>query len=277
MADEAVYVLTDYLQSLDNLPDETKHTFDEISVKEMALHDLGKQIQAADQQIQSHVKSLGSHVPHPKEESLYSSIREKYEKSIIIQSEKVQLAERARVVLMRHIKRLDDKLMKLGPGFTPAELLSQANDLNFSSASLNSPVGVSARQVPAQARNGTGRRQSSVFGRTASQNGGVQQGMVDGASAGAGRSQKASGTISKAPGVKAGAAAYSEVVSEEEEDQEEEDNEKYCFCQQGSYGQMVACDNEDCEREWFHMECVGLKAPPEGTWYCEACREKMGN
>ncbi|WBW72709.1 ING family-like protein Png1 [Schizosaccharomyces osmophilus] len=276
MADEAVYVLTDYLQSLDNLPDETKHIFDEISVKEMALHDLGKQIQTADQQIQSHVKSQGSHIPHPKEESFYTSIREKYEKSIIIQNEKVQLAERARAVLMRHIKRLDDKLMKLGPGFTPAELLNQANDLtSLSSVSLNSPAGASARQAPVQARNGVGRRQSSIFGRTASQNGGFQQGVVDGV--GAGRPQRPTGTISKAPSVKAGAAAYSEAVSEEEEDQEEEDNEKYCFCQQGSYGQMVACDNEDCEREWFHMECVGLKAPPEGTWYCEACREKMGN
>ncbi|EPY53392.1 ING family Png1 [Schizosaccharomyces cryophilus OY26] len=275
MADEAVYVLTDYLQSLDNLPDETKHIFDEIGVKEMALHDLGKQIQTADQQIQSHVKSQGSHIPHPKEESLYTAIRENYEKAIRIQNEKVQLAERARAVLMRHIKRLDDKLVKLGPGFTPMELLSQANDLSLSSGSMYSPAGVSsARQTPVQARHGAGRRQSSAFGRTTSQNGGFQYGMVDGV--GTGRTQKASGAASKAP-VKAGAAAYSGAVSEDEEEQEEEDNEKYCFCQQGSYGQMVACDNEDCEREWFHMECVGLRAPPEGTWYCEACREKIGN
>lgn len=27
---------------------------------------------------------------------------------------------------------------------------------------------------------------------------------------------------------------------------------------QVSYGQMVACENPDCETEWFHFACVGL-------------------
>ena len=29
-----------------------------------------------------------------------------------------------------------------------------------------------------------------------------------------------------------------------------EDNKIYCFCNRTSFGDMVACDNEDCEREW---------------------------
>ncbi|KAK9475300.1 uncharacterized protein V1510DRAFT_371401, partial [Dipodascopsis tothii] len=53
------------------------------------------------------------------------------------------------------------------------------------------------------------------------------------------------------------------------------DNEPvYCYCQQVSYGEMVACDGPDCKREWFHLPCVGLSAPPKGQWYCEECAAK---
>ncbi len=41
----------------------------------------------------------------------------------------------------------------------------------------------------------------------------------------------------------------------------------YCICQQVSYGEMIACDNENCEIEWFHYNCVGLSGPPKGKWY----------
>ncbi|GAA0141827.1 chromatin/chromatin-binding, or -regulatory protein [Lithospermum erythrorhizon] len=45
----------------------------------------------------------------------------------------------------------------------------------------------------------------------------------------------------------------------------------YCFCNQVSYGEMVACDNPDCKIEWFHFPCVGLKDQPKGKWYCSDC------
>ncbi|KAM7485311.1 hypothetical protein LguiA_001320 [Lonicera macranthoides] len=45
----------------------------------------------------------------------------------------------------------------------------------------------------------------------------------------------------------------------------------YCFCNQVSYGEMVACDNTDCKIEWFHYGCVGLKEQPKGKWYCSDC------
>ncbi|KAF7150804.1 hypothetical protein RHSIM_Rhsim02G0050900 [Rhododendron simsii] len=45
----------------------------------------------------------------------------------------------------------------------------------------------------------------------------------------------------------------------------------YCFCNQVSYGEMVACDNPDCKIEWFHYGCVGLNQQPKGKWYCSEC------
>ncbi|KAI9251041.1 hypothetical protein BY458DRAFT_493726 [Sporodiniella umbellata] len=45
----------------------------------------------------------------------------------------------------------------------------------------------------------------------------------------------------------------------------------YCYCQQVSFGEMVACDQHDCEIEWFHLACVDLKTVPKGKWYCDNC------
>ena len=47
----------------------------------------------------------------------------------------------------------------------------------------------------------------------------------------------------------------------------------YCYCGQVSWGEMVACDGKDCPREWFHLTCVELNAPPEGKWYCKECKK----
>ncbi|GMF05886.1 unnamed protein product [Ambrosiozyma monospora] len=53
-----------------------------------------------------------------------------------------------------------------------------------------------------------------------------------------------------------------------------EDDELYCFCQQVSYGDMIACDNSNCKYEWFHYGCVGLTEPPKGIWYCPDCAKQ---
>ncbi|KAJ6645809.1 Inhibitor of growth protein 4 [Pseudolycoriella hygida] len=47
----------------------------------------------------------------------------------------------------------------------------------------------------------------------------------------------------------------------------------YCFCDQVSYDEMVACDNLDCPIEWFHFACVGLVTKPKGKWFCSKCSQ----
>lgn len=66
-------------------------------------------------------------------------------------------------------------------------------------------------------------------------------------------------------------AASSSLISSENDEEEGADTQLYCFCQQVSYGDMVACDDAACRYEWFHYGCVGLKAPPSGKWYCTEC------
>ncbi|PIA54031.1 hypothetical protein AQUCO_00900538v1 [Aquilegia coerulea] len=49
----------------------------------------------------------------------------------------------------------------------------------------------------------------------------------------------------------------------------------YCVCHQVSFGDMIACDNENCQGgEWFHYSCVGLTPETrfKGKWYCPTCR-----
>ena len=63
---------------------------------------------------------------------------------------------------------------------------------------------------------------------------------------------------------------------EEMEDDEGEDDKRYCFCNQRSYGEMVACENDDCPFQWFHTGCLNMKKVPDEDedWYCPTCREK---
>ncbi|CAD6563906.1 MAG: hypothetical protein TREMPRED_002366 [Tremellales sp. Tagirdzhanova-0007] len=35
----------------------------------------------------------------------------------------------------------------------------------------------------------------------------------------------------------------------------EADETLYCTCRQRSYGEMIGCDNDKCEFEWFHLKC----------------------
>lgn len=63
----------------------------------------------------------------------------------------------------------------------------------------------------------------------------------------------------------AAAAAVRDGRSSPIHDDEEEDDRnepRYCYCNGVSYGEMVGCDGEDCEREWFHLTCVGLTRAP---------------
>ncbi|KAJ5130517.1 uncharacterized protein N7515_006556 [Penicillium bovifimosum] len=52
---------------------------------------------------------------------------------------------------------------------------------------------------------------------------------------------------------------------------------RYCLCGDVSFGTMICCENQDCDREWFHLACVGLEEVPSRTakWYCPECRVKL--
>jgi len=51
------------------------------------------------------------------------------------------------------------------------------------------------------------------------------------------------------------------------------DDTKYCYCRDVSHGDMVACDNANCDIQWFHWSCAGITAEPVGEWLCKECRK----
>ncbi|KAJ8095111.1 hypothetical protein PM082_010330 [Marasmius tenuissimus] len=55
------------------------------------------------------------------------------------------------------------------------------------------------------------------------------------------------------------------------------DQQRYCYCNEISFGEMLACDNSDCKIEWFHLECAGLPMLPQEdeSWYCRDCQPKV--
>ena len=87
-----------------------------------------------------------------------------------------------------------------------------------------------------------------------------------------------------------------QAADEDEVDEAEDGDEpKYCYCGQGSFGEMIACDNDDCPMEWFHLGCTGLRAVPGDNgkwrdicrlmdlltkltvkWFCDVCKEPKG-
>jgi hypothetical protein len=64
-------------------------------------------------------------------------------------------------------------------------------------------------------------------------------------------------------------AAAAEDVNRGGNKQDDEDDHgsepRYCYCDEVSYGEMVACDADGCKREWFHLGCVGPKNAPRGN------------
>lgn len=59
---------------------------------------------------------------------------------------------------------------------------------------------------------------------------------------------------------------------EDVEMEEAADDTKYCYCQDVSHGDMIACDNADCAIQWFHWTCAGITSEPTGEWLCNDCR-----
>ena len=51
----------------------------------------------------------------------------------------------------------------------------------------------------------------------------------------------------------------------------------YCHCQRSSLGRMIGCNSSNCEKEWFHYKCVGLKRAPKRKRFCSRECEKKKN
>jgi hypothetical protein len=46
------------------------------------------------------------------------------------------------------------------------------------------------------------------------------------------------------------------------------DEGSYCLCRSVWCNGMVACANDECKVEWYHLACINLSQRPIGRWVC---------
>ncbi|KAI2642636.1 hypothetical protein GGS21DRAFT_183592 [Xylaria nigripes] len=87
--------------------------------------------------------------------------------------------------------------------------------------------------------------------------------------------KKARGNTKKEKGANQQPEIEAEIEVDDDGNAIDPEEPRYCLCNRVSFGTMIQCDNVDnCEKEWFHLECVGLTEIPARTtkWYCPQCR-----
>lgn len=59
--------------------------------------------------------------------------------------------------------------------------------------------------------------------------------------------------------------------SQSDQNIEEDMDKPWCYCGTPCSGKMIMCDNSDCAIQWFHFDCLRIRCPPKGKWYCPSC------
>jgi inhibitor of growth protein 3 len=112
-AEDCATVLEQFVHDVANLPAEINHLMEEIQAKDKIMQECRSTINSRDSSIQKFIKLNGSLTPNPKEEPYSKTILQNMDKSHELQTEKIQLSEKACVLLDRQIKRLDVRIRDL--------------------------------------------------------------------------------------------------------------------------------------------------------------------
>ena len=269
---DAASVLEQYVSDLTNLPAEIAYIFEEIRDKDLKFYETRKRIQQRDNQIHKFIRVNGSLADNPKEAASYPKIRGDFEKAMALQQSKCDLANMGLYIISRQVKKLNDDIQKLeaeGLMAPPSDGNGYAYDTPSRQASTAPSGRANARptsQVAALAAFSSQDRKRSPApgsrGSTPSANRPTKRQKVSVIN------NESDASAPSTPNVGATRVSHRPQGGHANGDEEEV---LYCTCQQVSFGNMVACDNPDCQYEWFHYDCVGLTEPPNGTWYCPMC------
>jgi hypothetical protein len=193
-------------------------------------------------------------VPTPKaaRQSMLAGIAKASSEAIRAAEEKVGLAVTAYDWVDRHIRRLDADLQR-----SESSLLLGLRAGTEASRGVRDALGISDGDN-AYNRNGTTAAWGEDDSMLSSQSTPLPTGLMRKANA------RNGATIEDSNEEQLSAALMADMAIDPNEP-------KYCYCDEVSSGDMVACDNEDCPREWFHYHCLGLTSPPKGRWFCLFC------
>ncbi|KAI3631532.1 hypothetical protein MIR68_010415 [Amoeboaphelidium protococcarum] len=183
-------------------------------------------------------------------------IRQKYAQARTLSDEKMLLTERALELINKHLKRLNDTVnnavkeaaanggSNVDPALLEASILGSTSAYDHQSPRVNRR----ARNVGQSSSKNQKKKKRKSYSYDDDDEGSIGD-------------------------------SYAAVNDQNEygQDAELDQDQLYCICQQGSFGDMIECDNAgNCPYGWFHYECVGLTLgqPPHGLWYCPSCSSK---
>jgi inhibitor of growth protein 3 len=106
-------VLDDWINRVQNLPEEIRFIHDEILEKDRALDECVRGIEERDAKIQKFIKTHGALEPNPKEDALRAQIRERYAAADKLSTENIALAQRMQFIMDKHLRSLDAQIKLL--------------------------------------------------------------------------------------------------------------------------------------------------------------------
>lgn len=303
-------VLEEYLADLTSLPGDIAFVLDEIKVKDEKLLEVQKRIHQRDTQIQKYVKTNGAMQESPKEQSFYPRIRSDFQECISLQQDKTKLAVMGLYLVTKHVNTLDSHVSRLEAEGQLAPIASELEDSATNSLISSEPYPKIYKKPTGETVSRRASRPETVRDRTPIST--IPKSNSHSRSNSTAAAIASDDNITQRPPVPGSLdinpATDSEIgnksifqTSPSDEGQRqalelngarlslkrnyqsprqrpmgfEERDEAFCYCKKGSVGNMIACDGDSCEIEWFHWECVGLTEDPKGSWYCPECREKI--
>lgn len=301
---DAATLLDYYTHDLANLPAETRMMLKEIGEKDIEFDKIMTQIENIESQMSKYIKQHGSLVRHPKEDLLNEEIEKHFKMATDIQNEKILIANTALINIGKYNQKFQQDINRLvetgaiehwdlneddleivnidqngslSPSATPASTTRSTIDINEISKKFNS----SSIDVKSQRSNKKSSRDRTPLNSSRNNNTKVKTEDEDMGIDMDEDDEKMTDVSASTPTRRRDVSAVMKGPNRNSNSNNGngngDDDELYCFCQQVSYGAMVACDNPNCKFEWFHYDCVGLKEPPSGVWYCPDCRKDAKN
>ncbi|KAI9330523.1 hypothetical protein BDR26DRAFT_871448 [Obelidium mucronatum] len=271
--------LEDYLDTIEALPLELSRNF-------TLMRELGGMAEEVEQTIKSETKGIVNtlkQLPTGEERTqkivALTAIFKEYLKH---GEDKVALAVQTYDMVDRHIRRLDDDLAKYedeqmtGPRAHQQFYTPIATEMMASASYAGEKRGAPSIETPGKRQKFTTKpnKPSTPQPEPAPPNNGIKKdskrvpaSTAFGASTTAAYKGKSTSKVVEVQPVPALKGSPDDLPIDPNEP-------RYCICNQYSFGDMIGCDNSDCEIEWFHYGCVGLTEKVEGSWFCPQCRDR---
>nr|XP_046917347.1 inhibitor of growth protein 4-like [Dermatophagoides farinae] len=262
--------LEQFVESIQSLPCDLARNLRLINFLDTRVHEF---VNSAEDLSNKYVKDANLLSSNERNE-YFNQIMEYMDKAQHLTDEKKELAHQVYNMVDKHIRRLDTELAKFD-----IELDSQGDDVKDNVPSNSTTI------TNNQTMNTTQNKKKRTKSSNPSSSSAIDHHLDSGDNNMVQKKRQAidiqtslssSSTLSSSAVMNGGLTTKGKMITSTElMDMEVDPNEPlYCICHQVSFGEMVGCDDPDCQIEWFHFACVGLTSKPKGKWYCPQCTIK---